>query len=267
MDSYRRFQDRMLEIETLISLVPNRPLSSNMGKLNALTRAALVLLCSHLEGFLQDLLKEFADELQGKRIKFHDLPLEVYIQNAFPEGKLPQQGNAGLIKTFTKFRDHSLTNEVIKIEKKRFGDTESNPKAEVINKLFRVIGEEEILDQLNEEYLRIPVIAERTPFLREDEKYDLLSILNDQVLVQKLDRYLTEKRIAPTKKHARGRKLGFYLTLDELLDNRNQIAHGNYEKKISKATLVRLKGEVSVLAYALMHAVKKRLEEIVLQTV
>lgn len=249
----------MKEIECLIDLIPAKPTSENVKQIDILCKASIVLLSSHLEGFLQDLLEEFIEEVNQLSMGFKNLPLEFFVQHNFPKGHLHNNNFDTLVNLLNETRALEKINSAIKLNKKNFSITDSNPTPDTINKLFKAIGEENILDTLNEEILGIPVKIVPIPFLRDDEKKELIRDIGYPNIIEMLDDYLTQKR------HGSGRKdrdVGFYNIVNRLLNFRNNIAHGNTGIRISTVDLIELKDLITKLAKALTEKAEQKISSL-----
>ncbi|AHV99667.1 MAE_28990/MAE_18760 family HEPN-like nuclease [Paenibacillus sabinae] len=259
MTSFKQFEERMTEIDCLIELLPPKPTSENVNKINSLCRAAAVLLCSHLEGFLQDLMEEFVEEINQLSVGFKKLPLELYLQNTLPKGQITNNNFDSVLKLIEEIRTLENSNIPIRLIKKNFSKTDSNPTPDVINKLFRVLGEVDVLDKLNEEVLQIQNVEVKTPFITDDEKAAITKVIGSQSIVEYINDFLTNKRNASGKKD---RNVGFYNKINTLLDCRNNIAHGNKGYQISDVKLIELKDDINMLVKALAEKAEARIEQI-----
>lgn len=259
MNSLDDFEERMKEIECLIDLIPEKPSSQNVKQINTLCRASIVLLSSHLEGFLQDLMEEFIDEVNRVKIVFKDLPIKLYIQNKFPNGKLTQNDLNNLEKIFTEIKILENSNMSITLDKNKFDKTEGNPTADVINKLFKIIGIDNVLDILNKEILNLDSEESYKNFFSEEEKIYLNEALGMPSVLDNIERYIVKKR---NLKNPKKRNVGYYNTINQLLKYRNNIAHGNINANISLQELIKLKDDIVILVTNLSKKVDERLKEL-----
>ncbi len=260
INSYNEFVTRLAEVDCLIALIPEKPLSANVKQIDSLCRASIVLLCSHLEGFLQDLMEEVVEEINQVSLGFKDLPLELYLQHKCPKGHLTQNNFDSLLTLGTEIRMFENSNMEIKLNKKNFSKTEGNPTAEVINKLFSAFGIPEVLDTLNYELFQLETKEVPVSFLREDEKKELCNIVKYSDIIERVDIYLTQKRNGSGKKD---RNAGVYNTINTLLNFRNNIAHGNKGIRISTVELIELKEQIMVLVKALAEKAESRINTII----
>lgn len=194
MNSLDDFKQRMKEIECLISLIPEKPSSQNVEQINTLCRASIVLLSSHLEGFLQDLMEEFVDEVNRLSIGFKNLPVELYIQNNFPTGQLSQNNFNNLKNIFGEIKILESSNIVMKLDRNKFDKTEGNPTADVINKLFKIIGIDDVIDILNKEILNLDTEESYRSFFSDEERKELNEKIGYPVILENIENYMVKKR-------------------------------------------------------------------------
>jgi len=77
MNSLNTFYTRLEEIEYLKEMIRNLEppmIEQNRKKSSVLKRASIVLLCSHLEGYFEDLILEFVDKLCKSNITMDRIP-------------------------------------------------------------------------------------------------------------------------------------------------------------------------------------------------
>lgn len=249
MNSFTDFNKRMKEIDYLISLIPPIiPTSENVEKINTLCRASIVLLSSHLEGFLQDLMEEFIDEVNQLEIGFSSLPVELYLQNTFPKGQVTQNNFDSLTNIVNEIKILEKNNVNISLDKSKFAKTDSNPTPDVINKLFKILGIESVLDILNQEIKNLHTEETYKDFFTDSEKVELNSLLGAPMLINRIEKYIVEKR---NLKNQKKRNVGFYNTINQLLNFRNNIAHGNAGISISMQDLILLRDDIACLVESL----------------
>ena len=255
MNSYSRFSDRMQEVKCIINLIPTRPTSDNVNQIDALCRSAILLLCSHFEGFLQDLMSEFIEEFNNLEITFNALPVELYIQNKFPKENYCDQ-RKDVIRFVNEIKALQSSDSYIDLKKENFNKTESNPKPDMINKLFNVIGIDNVIDELNSSILNLECKTTYKPFFKVEEKKELKEKYGD--IIDGIDKYIVKKRNIINKKN---REVGFYNIINRLLECRNNIAHGNFDMRISIQELIEIKTSIEQLVQALSNVAETRLNE------
>ena len=77
MNSFNKFQKRFEEISQLTKMVKKlNPAmeKAKQAKVRVLNRAIIVMLCSHIEGYLEDIVREFANDLCDKHISMGKVP-------------------------------------------------------------------------------------------------------------------------------------------------------------------------------------------------
>jgi hypothetical protein len=77
-----KFDERIEEIKILQRLLPEPDLgatASNRNLENAIHRASLVMLCSHVQGYLEDLVEEFLGNLKANRVISCNIPPELKV--------------------------------------------------------------------------------------------------------------------------------------------------------------------------------------------
>ena len=255
MNSYGKFQNRMEEVQCIIDLIPEKPKSDNISTIDALTRASIVLLSSHLEGFLQDIMEEFIEGLNELEISFSKLPVELYVQNEFPKGKF-YDNRKEMIKFIENVKLLQKIDPEISLNKNNFNKTESNPTSDIINKLFNIIGVENVIDELNIKIKKLSDKKKYKNFFTDDEKKELEEQYG--CIIDGIDKYIVKKRNMVNKK---SRAIGFYNTINRLLDYRNNIAHGNFNMRISIQELIEIKDEIEELVRGLSDIADEKLNE------
>jgi len=244
MNNFAEFEKRMNEIDCLIGLIPPKPNSENVEQINTLCRASIVLLSSHLEGFLQDMMEEFIDEVNHLSIGFQSLPVELYLQNNFPKGQIIQNNFNTLTQIFTEVKILQASNSSIDLDKSKFSKTNGNPTPDIINKLFKILGIDNVLDILNHDIKNLNTEESYKSFFTEAEKRELISQLGCPIIINKIEQFIVLKR---NLKNGKNRDVGFYNTINQLLNYRNNIAHGNVRINISVQELIGIKDDIYCL--------------------
>lgn len=160
---------RLNEVRRLRRINPKRlDHSSDVETENALNRACIVLLCAHLEGFLEDLVTEAIDILVG-RATIENLPLifrTLHAEQHLKEIELARDRNARAPKIERMFKseaplwsDGQLL-EATMVRAKAVCDELDNPSSRRIRQFLELIGvdidlhlancsERDLLDQVN----------------------------------------------------------------------------------------------------------------------
>lgn len=146
---------RLAEVRELVNLRPADQHLATAGPRGAVNRAAVVLLCAHLEGFLEELVGELVDQLNSSAPWIENIPLRMRAAHVTGEidaiAEMTDAANrAERIERL--FRDHGdlwLAETLIsqlRVEKITSGM--SNPGASEISRLFVSIGLEHALDEV-----------------------------------------------------------------------------------------------------------------------
>lgn len=146
---------RLAEVRELVGLRPPDQHLAAAAPRSAVNRAAVVLLCAHLEGFLEDLVGELIDQLNSSAPGIENVPLR--LRAAHVTGEI--DAIAAMTDAASRaerigrlFRDHSdlwLAETLIsqlRVEKVTAGM--SNPGAPEISRLFLSVGLEDALDEV-----------------------------------------------------------------------------------------------------------------------
>jgi hypothetical protein len=155
-----KFSERLKEVELLLSLcsTPESPAEDQKAaapKDNAVLRAVLVLLCSHIEGFFEDLIGE-ALFAYGKIANDIDrIPREIISHQVI--GRPERWNNCDMIKRWQIF-DECVRHPLIKKDKEKIPssiDPElhtkgfANPGTGEIDSLFKTIGFSDVWDKFS----------------------------------------------------------------------------------------------------------------------
>lgn len=249
------FSERLKEVNELIYLIPDKPTSNNSQQIDALTRAATVLLCSHFEGVIKEVMEEFIDILNEENLTLNELSTSIIVQNRFINGNTSNFKK--LCELYIQLASDINKNSVEILDKNNFNKTNANPSPEVINSMFEYIGVNEVLTTLNENILGIKKNESRKPFLNKTEIEELKKhqFMDKQINI--LENLLKQNRSKVKKDNNRG----FYNDINTLLDYRNNIVHGNKERKISKLKLVEIKSNIERVIEELIKVLNDKIKE------
>lgn len=153
------FQERMNEVTELMNLLTpeNADLSTfkeQISRDNAICRAAIVLLCSHLQGFLEDLVSDLISAYNCLANSPQLLPRELVVHQVV--GELGKLSNTDIFKQFEslcEFVNHPLISaEPCKLSMKASFITEKfgNPGTKNIESLFKSVGVRDVWGKLFE---------------------------------------------------------------------------------------------------------------------
>lgn len=234
------FRKRIKEINFYINQIPDEiPSTKNREHIDSYTRVSTILLCSHFEGALKDIIEAFIKEVNQLNIKCNNLDTRLYTKNLFsnPDSKLKDINS--LINVLDNYKIALNEESIISLDHKYFNNTESNPKPEIIIKLFRIFGYDNIIDLLNAEIKGIPPKYEQSTFFSNFEKEQLRKFLSDRT-IKRINNILEKSR--PNNKQLY--KYGFYKNINDLLLARNRIVHGDSNFKLTKPEVIELKREI-----------------------
>jgi len=146
---------RLAEVRELVELRPSDLSSPAAARRTAVNRAAVVLLCAHLEGFLEDLVGELVDLLNSSAPRLENIPLRLRAAHvtdeidAIADMADPARRAERIERLFRDHGDLWLADTLIsqlRVEAITVGM--SNPGASEINRLFLSIGLENALDEV-----------------------------------------------------------------------------------------------------------------------
>lgn len=250
------FEERLTEVTQLIELIPDKPNSGNVELTNAISRAAVILLCSHFEGVLQDMMEEFVTILNELEIKYNKICTSIKVQDKFPKGKINNSNFEMICSIFSELEMRVGSNPIVFLNKENFNKTDANPTPDTINSMFKYIGEEEILTKLNRDILGINNKKVKQPFLNKTE-VEKLKIQLDETQISYIEAILRENRGKIKKEN----NIGFYNEINTLLEYRNSIVHGNKDRKISKIKLIEIKESIETIVEELIKTLNTKISE------
>jgi hypothetical protein len=77
-NSYKRFLERLGEIDTLLSVLPTSGMISiDWRRSSAIIMSCIVLMCSHFEAYFEELVSEYIDFLNAKRVSISKIPSSI----------------------------------------------------------------------------------------------------------------------------------------------------------------------------------------------
>lgn len=77
-NSKEKFDERIKEITLIQGMLPNSTLRESDDercKENAINRASIVMLCGHIEGYVEDVLEEFIELIRDSRLDSRKIPI------------------------------------------------------------------------------------------------------------------------------------------------------------------------------------------------
>jgi hypothetical protein len=197
---------------------------------NALARSGYVLLCGYFEGFIRDLISEFADGINDAKVKIGRLPDHIQFRALQDVVERMQPEDAA-----TRIRTSILADSHLPINGKKLSKTGGNPTVDTVEALFSVLGFPDVIDALS-----IKDFGVHTTFVQESQvhpqmKAEIDSTVSaagaaDSAVVTDAIVKLLDARWAPKKKR---RKVAYVSEIERLLERRNRIAHGEGREPIA----------------------------------
>lgn len=273
MESLTKFNSALEEIELLLCETRSAlkeseeaktsiSKSSQLNRANTFSRSALVLLCGHFEGYLKEILKEFAIVVNRANVTADCAPT-LLLETAL-SAILDRCSSGG-----EKYREQlQLTicgQTSLRFEPKLISNTRGNPKVEIIEQMFLKIGIPDVLEQLSKEDFGSTTYGRRSQVdnsMRRrihtciSEKTDTLE--NSQDLTSDIIDLIEEK----WQPRSQRREVGYVAVIQDLLKKRNVIAHGEAILKITDKELEDYIKDIRKLAVGLEKAIEKQISSI-----
>jgi hypothetical protein len=197
---------------------------------NAIARSGLVLLCGYVEGYVRDLAEEAVDEINRLALSPDILPAGLFVsllKNVVESPIHKREEKAEVLRQ--AFREH-LSCE---LDRKRLSDTGGNPSVDTIESLFGVFGLGLVIDRLSIEHFGVD-----STFVDESQasalRTDVLNVLSGDAVRADAVLALVDNKWRPRRKR---RTVGYVSEIQELLKQRNRIAHGEGRETITPEEL------------------------------
>ena len=234
---------------------------SHIKQGNAMTRAALVLLCGYFEGFVREIAEEFFAILKEEKVQLDVFPAPLFCAVAKEMvGKLdPQKAN-----TIANFKEILSDNKDVPFNEKQLAKTGGNPTVDTIEGVFNYLGIPVIIDALSIRDYDID-----TTFHKESQVDQIMKNRISDVIQKRFADAVPETideivKLIDTKwpsKQAR-RKVGYVRDIEEILKKRNRIAHGEGSEQITPLELSEFLDKITKLATGLHEMACISLKEI-----
>ncbi|WP_186135817.1 MAE_28990/MAE_18760 family HEPN-like nuclease [Burkholderia gladioli] len=260
---YKNLVDNLREIDMIADVATKAieqatPEGRTQG--NAMTRAALVLLCGYLEGFVRDIAEEYVEVLNEMVTTSDAYPAPMFcaLVRDITETLNPKSED-----TIASFREIFKSGKPVEINKKRFSKTGGNPTVDTIESIFGVLGIPDVIDLLSIKHYSVD-----STFITESQitpkfRGELHSALSARAAVADgaLEAIVSviEKKWLPRRKR---RKVGYVNEIEQLLKKRNRIAHGEGSEQIPPTELADFNRCVEKLAGGLHDELQSLLDEI-----
>jgi len=258
VNQYIHFENRVQEVELLHKEAVSAFLSRTPGdrdRGNALTRAGIVLLSGHFEGYLKAVLVEFVNAFNDRNLGFSGAPQEICYRHI--RGLLDgvQNGNSEAATRLKNIFDGTGT---LRIEARHFSNIESNPSVDVIESLFGQLGIPNVIEALTHEHYFESTFSLHSHFdgnmansVRKILRMHVPAEESLDALQAEIAR-LIDSRWTPKQKR---REVGYVAVIQNFLKLRNRIAHGDD----ALVTDVELEENISSIR-KLAHGISKRLD-------
>jgi len=154
MNSFEAFLERQNEIKGLIEIIKSlgEPINEELRKkIGTLNRAVVVLLCSHIEGYIEDSIIEFIDEICKNNLQCQKIPEKLKV-NYFKKdydtyGSKPEKAK-DLFCLHSKLWQDSQNLIVGDLDGTQITEEFNNPEPPKIKKLFEYIGFNELWNKI-----------------------------------------------------------------------------------------------------------------------
>jgi hypothetical protein len=163
LESYSEFIDSLREVETLLATRPSTPLGSGTPDshmrerelVNAITRACVVMLVAHFEGFVKAALTELIDEICRAKPPVRRLPealLELHTRERIheifgTEGPERIDRTRRLFTTYAQLWDSGRIVNPQLLSAKVLTRQFTNAKPEVLEAVFSLLGVNDVIPQ------------------------------------------------------------------------------------------------------------------------
>lgn len=217
---------------------------------NAMTRAGIVLLCGYFEGYIRDIVSEFADTVNDEGVDVNSLPEPLFLsvlENITSTSNIQKK-----LPALVKLRESIKTSRSYVIDKKRLSSTGGNPTVDTVEGIFARLGIENAIDALS-----IHDFGVGSTFVTESQAENLRTKLEEKISshcqehdADLIDHLISviESKWAPSRKR---RKVGYVHAIEELLRVRNLIAHGEGREPVLPSELLNHVEQVEGMAVGL----------------
>lgn len=218
------------EIGTVSSTLENASLRRSTA--NAMTKSALVLLCGYFEGFLKNIIEEFAVTLNDNKLPINSM--SDYILLSLVETSI-QGDKAKTIKNLQRIKEGIIKSEHIPFDHKQINSTKGNPTVDTVESIFNKIGINDVIDQLSIKDFSVDSTYTRTTQLDKGFLTKISEALNNDTNASSQIINIIETKWEPRKQR---RAVGYVGVIQELLKTRNRIAHGeNFGEQVTPGDL------------------------------
>jgi hypothetical protein len=259
LSCFTSLNERLAEIELLAIAADDaltRAADLSLGKTsaegriqgNAITRAALVLLCGYFEGFIRDIAEEYIDVVTDAKVPLKNFPDALFCSIVEDMVGILQKDPVRI----ANFKTVLATDGIVQIKKKLFSKTGGNPSVDTIESVFNGLGIPQIIDTLSIAHFKVD-----STFVRESQvvpamREALRSVIQKNLVPNSgtVDEVVAviDAKWGPKQKR---RKVGYVSQIEELLKKRNRIAHGEGYEQVTPIELRDFTKYISQLAAGL----------------
>lgn len=146
MDSLEKCSDRFREIENLKKMIQalHPPMTKDSrDKIAVLNRVMVVMLCSHIQGYLEDVVIEFVDGLCKSRVQAEKVPGKLKVTHMMEYLKDLQYEENWIKKLFADYNKLWIDNQILEegdIDGERIVSGFGNPGSKEVERLLGRIG-------------------------------------------------------------------------------------------------------------------------------
>jgi len=230
MDCTTEYNEKFDEILALVDLAEDTEKPLSHLQQSAICRSGLVLLCGYFEGYLREMCKEFVELINESEIIAKKLPNSILSEHALHCLEKLQRNDSLLFSDFvTALGDEG----VVELNPKRFSATNANPTVDNVERLFSAFDIPLVLDSLTLEDFGITDMYNNESHVNQNMLSRISNLVSD---IESRDELVTmiESKWPPKRKR---RRVGYLALIDELLKNRNRIAHGEGNVSITTVDL------------------------------
>lgn len=206
--------------------------TAQLSLANAGCRAGLVLLCGYFEGFVRSLVEEALEEVNDRKVDVSRIPDPLFCGVMTAISAKPEKNGVNFLEAF---KDSIRHGKAHKIPPKAFSNLEGNPSVDRVEKVFRLFGIMNVLDVLS--IKDFGVVSTFKPDSQvEPIRGAIVEILSAAGVPGAADEVLAavEKKWSPKLKR---RKVGYIASIEQLLQKRNIIAHGEGRPEVTPKEL------------------------------
>jgi hypothetical protein len=267
MTQLENFKRRLAEVDILRQAASEAfkdrsPEGRDRG--NAFSRAGVVMLAGHFEGFLRDLIVEFVEKFNQEAMGVTCAPVNA---TCIALKSLIEGTTNGNWEAQNKLLDIISNNAPIKLDPKHFKDTESNPTVDVVEAIFSRVGIDMVLEALTQADFAETTFVQISQFDQSLERRIRALLLKHgtdetkATLINEELKTIIEQR---WNSKTRRRDVGYVAAIQELLKLRNRIAHGEEQVKVTDFELEKMINSIQSLASGLGKTLDNHLYSIAL---